>query len=322
MHPLPHGGRLRAARLRFPNAPCPFLDLSTGINPHAYPFTPPSPDAWHRLPEPEDLDALQVAAARAYGLDDPACVVAAPGTQALIQLLPRILPQRAIAIPGPTYAEHEAAWRTAGTTVHPDPLQVRAAVLCNPNNPDGTRHSLEELARLGSRLDLLVVDEAFADFEPGPGAAAPSPPPGLVVLRSFGKTYGLAGVRLGFALAEAGIADRLRVALGPWAVSGPAIAIGTEALRDTGWRIAAAVRARKAAARLDDMLVAAGFAIVGGTALFRLASHPDAPAIAGRLGRAGILVRGFDEAPTWLRFGLPGSEAAWARLAGATRLTS
>ena len=317
MDPLPHGGRLYAARRRFPGAPSPFLDLSTGINPHPYPFTPPPPEAWARLPEPEDVEALQEAAARAYGVCDPACVVAAPGTQALIRLLPRVLPQRDIAIPGPTYAEHAAAWRTAGTVVHAGLGESRAAVVCEPNNPDGARRGVDLMARLGSGLDLLVVDEAFADFETGCSAAAPCPAPGLVVLRSFGKSYGLAGLRIGFALAEAGVAARLRAALGEWAVSGPAIAIGREALADVGWRVAAAARAHGAAARLDAVLVAAGFGIVGGTALFRLASHPEAGVVAERLGRAGILVRSFEAAPTWLRFGLPGCEAAWARLTAA-----
>ena len=313
----PHGGRLHAARRRFPGAPEPFLDLSTGINPHAYPFTPPPQSAWQRLPEPEDVLALQAAAARAYGVRDPAMIVAAPGTQALIQLLPRVLPQPHIAIPGPTYAEHAAAWGTAGTEVLSDLTTCSAATLCNPNNPDGTRHGLDAVASLADRLALLVVDEAFADFEPGPGAATLLPRPGLVVLRSFGKAYGLAGLRLGFALAEPGLAARLRNALGPWAVSGPAITIGTEALSDTGWRTAAATTAHAAAARLDGLLERAGFGIKGGTTLFRLAAGPDAAQVAERLGRAGILVRSFDHTPTALRFGLPGDEAAWSRLASA-----
>ena len=314
---LPHGGRLVAARRQFPGAPEPFLDLSTGINPCAYPFTPPPPSAWQRLPEPEEVRALQAAAARAYGAADPAMVVAAPGTQSLIQLLPRIMAQPGIGIPEPTYAEHAAAWRAAGAAVGPDLGSHPAAVLCNPNNPDGTRYSLRALADLADRLALLVVDEAFADFEAGPSAATLLPCPGLVVLRSFGKAYGLAGLRLGFALADPGAAARLRAALGPWAVSGPAIAIGSEALDDTAWRNEAGRVAHAAAVRLDGMLSDAGFAAVGGTALFRLAEHPDAERLGRRLGEAGILVRSFDHMPHALRFGLPADEAAWSRLGAA-----
>ena len=317
MDPLPHGGRLIAARRRFPDAPAPFIDLSTGINPCPYPFTAPVAEAWQRLPEPEQLDALQRAAARAYGLDDPACVVAAPGTQALIQALPRVLPQAAIAVPGPTYAEHAAAWGAAGARVLPGLGDARAAVLCNPNNPDGNRYSPDALARIAARLDLLVVDEAFADFEPGIGAAAPSPRPGLVVLRSFGKAYGLAGLRLGFALAHPEVAGRLRVALGEWAVSGPAIAVGIEALGDAVWREAAGRAAWAAAGRMDRLIAGAGGGVVGGAALFRLAAWRDADGVAERLGRAGILVRAFAGLPGRLRFGLPADEAAWVRLAAA-----
>ena len=315
MHTLPHGGRLSQARTRYPGAPEPFLDLSTGINPDAYPFTPPPPDAWRRLPEPEAIQALEAAAARAYGVPSPAMAVAGPGSQALIQLLPRLLPFPAIAIPAPTYAEHAAAWRAAGAEVHDAPPEAcRAAVVCNPNNPTGRRHDPATLAGLATRLETLVVDEAFADFEPGLSLAPRLPIPGLVLLRSFGKPYGLAGLRLGFALAEPRLAARIRQALGPWPVSGPAALIGAEALNDAAWRSRAAAQAQAAAARLDALLRSAGLMPLGGAALFRLAAVPDAAALARRLAKAGILVRAFEQQPAWLRFGLPPDEQAWTRL--------
>ncbi len=312
---IAHGGRLQQARRRHPRAPEPFIDLSTGVNPVPYPFTPPLPECWRRLPEPESLAALEAAAARAYAVTDPAMIVAAPGTQPLIQLLPRLAPAAAVAIPAPTYAEHAAAWAAAGIEVHAAfPTTERAAVVCNPNNPDGRRHAPAALAALAARLDLMVVDEAFADFEPGLSLAPVLPLPGVVVLRSFGKAYGLAGLRLGFALAEPARAARLRALLGPWPVSGPAIAVGAQALGDDAWRDAAAREAHASARRLDALLAAAGLAVLGGTALFRLAEAPDAAARADRLGEAGILVRTFDYAPTWLRFGLPPDETAWSRV--------
>ena len=311
--PLLHGGRLYLARHRFPNAPHPWIDLSTGINPNAYPVGPLPPVLWQRLPEPEDLAALEAAAARAYGVPDPTMVVAAPGTQALIQLLPRLIPLARIKIPQPTYAEHAQAWQAAGTQLdeRPDP---EALVLCNPNNPDGARHDPAILAARATTLRLLIVDEAFADFEPGLSLAPFLPLPNTILLRSFGKAYGLAGLRLGFALLDARNADRLRAMLGPWPVSGPAIAIATRALADTAWQAAAARTAHAAARRLDRLLAAAGLAIVGGTALFRLAEAPDAQALADRLAYAGILVRTFAATPTRLRLGLPPDEPAWSRL--------
>lgn len=341
---------------RWPEAPRPFLDLSTGINPVPYLVQPFPPGYLTRLPEPEALDALQGAAAVAYGVADPAMVVAAPGTQVLISLLPFLLPQRCVTVLGPTYAEHAAAWRNAGLIPvppgsnretgygrgegglfaaqgaavaveerlfwaedsaspfpHPNrnpfhsltPEGKGALVLCNPNNPDGRRISVPDLLALATRHALLIVDEAFADFEPQDSLAPHLPLPGGVVLRSFGKAYGLAGLRLGFALAEPALAARIRAALGPWAVSGPALHVGTAALADTAWRDQAGQRLRTDAAALDGVLAEAGFQVIGGTSLFRLAETPGAAAWAERLGQAGILVRSFAEAPTRLRFGVP-----------------
>ena len=198
-----------------------------------------------------------------------------------------------------------------------------AALLCNPNNPDGRRVGLRALHALAdamaARGGLLVVDEAFADLEPElVSAATLLPHPALVVQRSFGKTYGLAGLRLGFALASAAGAATIRGWLGPWAVSGPALAIGTAALADAPWRAGEAARLAAAAARLDALLEAAGLRVLGGTRLFRLAEG-DAAGWHQRLGRAGLLTRPFANQPRWLRFGLPPDEAAWARLAAALR---
>lgn len=322
--PRLHGGRLTAARRLFPGAPEPFLDLSTGINPIPYPLPSLAAESFARLPEPEDVAALEAAAAAAYGVTDPACVVAAPGSQSLIGLIPHLWPARTAAILAPSYAEHAAAWRAAGAKVmeRPDLPGLEgtdAAALVNPNNPDGRCHSaatvLALAGRMAARGSLLVVDEAFADLAPAQVSVAPLlPHPALIVLRSFGKTYGLAGLRLGFALLARERAARLRAALGPWAVSGPAVAIGRRALGDAPWRSAAKARLDAAAARLDARLAAAGLEVVGGTSLFRLARGGAAQDVFARLGRAGILVRRFAERPDWLRFGLPADEAAWARL--------
>ncbi|MBC7801317.1 MAG: threonine-phosphate decarboxylase [Gemmatimonadaceae bacterium] len=315
---MAHGGRLRAAQALHPGAPLPWIDLSTGINPVPYPVPTLPATAWSRLPEPEDVLSLEAAAAAAYGVDDPAMVVAAPGTQALIGLLPYLAPQRRISVLGPTYAEHAAAWAAAGAdvTAVEDPGALAGApavVLCNPNNPDGRRICTADLLTLSARTGLLVVDEAFMDFE-GPGLA-PVLPGNAVVLRSFGKTYGLAGLRLGFAVALPGLAARLRVALGPWAVNGPAVAIATAALHDRAWLERARARLDTDGGRLDALLGGSGITIVGGTRLFRLARSPDAPAIARRLSGAGILVRPFADRPDWLRFGIPAG--GWDRLSAA-----
>jgi cobalamin biosynthetic protein CobC len=335
--PIAHGGGLIAARRRYPDAPEPWIDLSTGINPVPYPVPPLPPEAFTRLPEPEQVAALEAIAATAYGVGDPAMVAAAPGTQSLIHLLPRLVPARRVAVVGPTYAEHAAAWalaacdvRTVGSLDEADGADV--VVVCDPNNPDGRVFALSELARVSG---TLVVDAAFADFSAllphwheVAGLILGSSPRtamtrrekgGVIVLRSFGKTYGLAGIRLGFAITAPAMAARIREALGPWAVSGPALHVGALALADTAWRQEAANRLGNDAKRLDAMLTAAGCAVVGGTHLFRLVAHADAPTFADRLAHHGILVRQFDYRPDWLRFGIPGDEAAWRRLGSALR---
>lgn len=299
-----------AARRRFPGAPEPWLDLSTGINPVPYPHGAIPAEAFTRLPEPESVAALEAAAARAYGVGDAMAVVAAPGSQSLIHLLPRLLPPGGVAVVAPTYGEHAASWQAAGravTLVERLPDDGAVVVACNPNNPDGRRFPTADLLRLAARLaargGMLVVDEAFADLE-GCSLAGALPWPGLLLLRSFGKPYGLAGVRLGFALTDPALAAALRTAQGPWAVSGPALHSGRLALADAAWRDAAAARLAQDAADMDRVLKAAGCAILGGTRLFRLASHPEAARLADRLGEAGILVRRFADQPRWLRFGV------------------
>ncbi|TGD99347.1 threonine-phosphate decarboxylase CobD [Methylobacterium nonmethylotrophicum] len=322
--PIRHGGDLGEARRLFPQAPEPWIDLSTGINPIPYPWPAPEASAFTRLPAPADLAALEAAAAEAYGAS-PGQVVAAPGTQALIDLIPRLRRPGRVAVVGPTYAEHAAAWGRAGHAVATaaDLAAARdadVAVVVNPNNPDGRvvprRDLAAAAAALAARGGWLVVDEAFADLEDVESLCAAAPP-ACLVLRSFGKTYGLAGVRLGFAVAGEPLIGTLRRGIGPWAVSGPAIAVGRRALTDPAWlREAAAARGRDAA-RLDALLASAGGRIIGGTRLFRTAAFPDGPALFGRLGRAGIFVRRFEAAPERLRLGLPAGEAAWARLAAA-----
>lgn len=317
-----HGGNLAAARARFKGAPEPWLDLSTGINPIPYPIPPLPASAWTRLPEADAVAALEAAAARAYGAADPATVVAAPGTQALIQLLPRLIPARDVRILGFTYAEHARCWSRQGATVKAVDRPVGlagadVAVIVNPNNPDGRLVAPDGLAGLARQTPrtTFVIDEAFADVL-GPGASLVSKLPAkAVILRSFGKTYGLAGLRLGFAVTTRPLAERLREAFGPWAVSGAAIAIGAAALADPAWLNEATARLTRDAGRLDDLLAGAGFVPAGGTPLFRFVRTDDAAGAFTALARQGILVRRFEAQPGVLRFGLPGPEEEWGVLA-------
>ncbi len=320
-----HGGALDVARFLVPSAPEPWIDLSTGVNPHAYPLPDLPASVWTRLPEASALARLERIAAERYGCA-PESVTAGPGSQALIHLLARLAPPGPAAALAPTYGGHGEAFAAAGRVLEsapsPDRLAgFRVAVIVNPNNPDGRVTGAADLLSLAERVGAgggwLIVDEAFADLDGSQSLAPRLPERGTVVLRSFGKTYGLAGLRLGFAIASPDIAPRLREALGSWPVSGPAIAIGASALADSQWLSNMRERLRGDAERLDGLLAANGWTVLGGTPLFRLAEKPDAAAVFRRLMEAGVLTRPFAGQPERIRFGLPGEEAHWRRLAAA-----
>ena len=319
-----HGGDLSAARRLFPDAPEPFIDLSTGINPIPYQLPRLPADLFARLPDLAAVGALATIAAKAYGAPSDTHVVPAPGTQILLSMVAGLVrPGRAVVI-APTYAEHARAAELSGHSVTEisDIGAVGDAglvILTNPNNPDGRlfeKAALIDLAKdMRRRGGVLVLDEAFMDVGPPDTSLATEVSRGnIVVLRSFGKFFGLAGLRLGFALTAPTMAAQLSATLGPWAVSGPAIAVGTKALADTAWIERTRRRLAKAAERLDAILTDAGLEIVGGTTLFRLAKTAAAKSLFDHLGRAGILVRMFPENKTWLRFGLPANAQDWKRL--------
>ena len=318
--PLLHGGGLQAARRAFPEAPQPWLDLSTGINARAYPVGDLRPDVWTRLPEREEIAELEAMAAQTYGAPSPECVVAASGVQSLIQLLPLLYPARSVAILGPTYEEHARCWHMSGDRVTmvdatDELFGADVCVVVNPNNPDGRTVPIVALDELASRGSLVIIDESFADvLSPAASFVPQIADRHVIVLRSLGKFFGLAGLRLGFAITAPSQAARLREHLGPWAVSGPAVAIGSRALGDAEWQTCARQRLTNDAHRLDAVLIEAGFEIVGGTSLFRLTRHADATSIWTALCRSGVLVRAFPRRPGLLRFGLPGEESEWARL--------
>ena len=324
---VPHGGNVDWATAVFGEPSQGWLDLSTGINPHAYAFSKIQDRWWHRLPTASDIRELCRAAAQYYDVPDANCIVAVPGSQAAIQLLPRLRGRTKVAIVSPTYGEHRHVWQSAGHDVVDVPTletvkdDVSVVIVTNPNNPDGRLFSRDQLdewrERLAARGGLLVVDEAFADVVLEASISAMSGREGLVILRSFGKFFGLAGLRLGFVLVPVSLAADLSRSLGPWAVSGPALVIAAEAFADTAWQACMRQRLASDAVKLDGLLKTAGMEIVGGTSLFRLGRAADATWIAETLGRSGILVRRFDERPDWLRIGLPGPDDQWERLARA-----
>jgi cobalamin biosynthetic protein CobC len=250
-----------------------------------------------------------------------------PGTQSFIQILPRLVPPgRPVAIVAPTYGEYAHCFKAAGFDVDliASPDRVRpdhgALVVVNPNNPDGKAYRPDHLLALHeslrSRGGHLHVDEAFGDGRPELTLAAyASSLPGLTVSRSFGKFFGMAGLRLGFVFAVPETLALVDAALGPWAVSGPALSIAAALMSRDRNEIVSLIAARKRA--LDAVLCNAGLTIAGGTDLFSLVRLDAAQALFDHLAHCHILVRKFDYAPDWLRFGLAADDRGDRRLAQA-----
>ena len=317
---LEHGGNLNDAVVRFGRPRAQWLDLSTGINPEPYPVPVLPADAWHRLPEP--CPALTDAARNYYGAPH---ILPVAGSQAAIQALPRLRPAGRVVVAAPAYAEHAHRWAVAGHAVcevEYDRLQDEietcdVMVVCNPNNPTGARVEPERLVawagQIARRGGWLIVDEAFADTTPETSVARWSDRPGLIVLRSTGKFFGLAGLRLGFVAAHPVLLQQLADALGPWAVSGPAQQIGLAALRDAAWQETMRVRLLQAGQRLQAMLAQQGIRSQG-CALYQWWPEARAQAFHEHMAERGIWARLFTRGAGGIRLGLPLHEADWRRL--------
>jgi cobalamin biosynthetic protein CobC len=323
-----HGGRLCVARALYPQVSEPWIDLSTGINPTSYPAPSASLQARNRLPEPTALHELERVAGLAFGIDESAQIAAVGGTESAVRLLPHVLAVSNALVIEPTYSSHLAAWRNSDVAAAgirlddvPDRLGARTALMVvNPNNPDGrivdraTLRSLHD--RLASSDGVLIVDEAFADIDPALSVAdiaGTDLAPRMIVLRSFGKFFGLAGLRLGFVIGSAPLVQSLRNLLGDWPVAVDAITAGLHAYADQPWMTSMRVQLLEQSKKMDALLRGAGLRIVGGTSLYRLATAPDAKQKFTHLLSRGVLARPFAYDATLLRFGLPGQDE-WNRL--------
>ncbi len=329
MNEIRHGGALDRAIAAYGGRRADWLDLSTGINPVPYPVPEIPAQIWHRLPDESLMQDCLEAARVYYGVPEGAVIVAAPGTQAIIQKLPHLVTQQTVSIQGSTYEEYVRVFRDAGwryrehVSLESRPLHggANTGVCVSPDNPSGAITSQDDILRVAAQCErdggFLVVDEAFADAVDGSSAAGKAGLPGLVILKSFGKFFGLAGIRLGFAVGDDKLIARLEDLLGPWAAPGPALHIGAKALRDGRWIAETRTRLKRDAMRLRATLETAGLEMVGATGLFVLVRHGRAGNVAHALAQRHILVRAFDYNAHWLRFGLPADAAGFERLARA-----
>lgn len=316
-----HGGALDRAIAKHGGRREDWLDLSTGINPVAWPVPELPADLWRNLPDEGLMQDCLDAARDCYGVPESAAIVAAPGTQAIIQWLPILFNYLdRVTIVSPTYGEYGHVFQMTGVGIEtPDDLpeangEGGLLVIGQPNNPDGRVWPADRILQFAEGRRVAVVDEAFADVVPEHSLVGHAGGPGLLVLRSFGKFFGLAGLRLGFAIGDPDVIAALERMIGPWAVSGPALAIGAMALRDTGWITETKARLAADSARLEALLAGHGFGIVGRTDLFVTARCRDASRIAEALARERILVRIFDHDAGLIRFGLPHGDEEFGRL--------
>ncbi|MFP3557093.1 threonine-phosphate decarboxylase CobD [Paraburkholderia sp. SIMBA_049] len=318
---IQHGGNLHEAARRYEIPYDAWLDLSTGINPHGYPVPPVPADAWRRLPD--SGDGFTEHAARYYGAPDASHVLSVAGSQAAIRALPHLLPQGTVGIAPLTYGEYAPAFARAEhriTTLDVTrltlPDDITHAVVVNPNNPTAEHLRAATLLQwhetLSERGGMLIIDEAFADAMPSESLAAQTHRQGLVVLRSPGKFFGLAGARAGFVLACPLLLESLDQTLGAWTVSGPARHAVSAAFADTTWQHDMRAKLAEESARLVALLSAHGF-IVHSTPLFAWIADTRAVQLHDALAKQGIWTRFFAD-PASVRFGLPATENEWARL--------
>lgn len=329
---LQHGGRLGEASVRYGIGLTDWLDLSTGINPQSYPLQMPPVEIWQRLPEADD--GLEATAASYYwpqGKPNNAAILPVAGSQAAIKILPLLRKQQfadtenqTVTFISPSYQEHLLAWSRAGFRTRlvcelDDSIiaETDILVLINPNNPTGVTVSAEQLLnwhqQLQARCGWLVVDEAFIDCTPEFSIVDAAGRPGLIILRSLGKFFGLAGVRVGFVLGQTTLLADLDNYLGPWTVAGPSRWAAQHALADCLWQRQQRNDLMEASLRLEQLLRFYRFPVSGGCHLFKWLIHADAKVWHEELAKKGILSRYFADFDG-LRLGLPGHERDWQRL--------
>jgi cobalamin biosynthesis protein CobC len=322
-NPIAHGGALAAAVKKYGGNKADWLDLSTGINPVPAPLPKLNSSIWQALPDADLMENCLSAARKFYHFPESAALVAAPGVQAIIQLLPHLRPGAKAAILGPTYGEYAHVFQTLGTGCRiinstEETQQESVTIVVNPNNPDGRilrADALVDFANvMASEGGLLIVDEAFCDLTPDISVARHAGTRGLLVLKSFGKFFGLAGVRLGFAAGHSDDIAILEQHLGPWAVSGPALTIGAGCYSDTGLQTNVSRTIARSSTAQRVAFAKLGLNVIADTSLFHLVEHPQAKGINESLGRQHILTRIFADQPNWLRFGLCKNNAERTRL--------
>lgn len=326
---IKHGGRIKDAAKKYTIPENEWIDLSTGINPNGWPVPHIPDNIWQSLPE--DNDELQAIACNYYGCD---ICLPVSGSQAAIQMLPTLRSFSNVGIISPTYAEHEFHWKQSGHNVIrflADDIekyigQLDVLVVVNPNNPTGEIIPAETLLNWHQQLSIkggwLIVDEAFMDVTPENSLVPSGIKPGLIILRSIGKFFGLAGIRCGFVISDIELLQHMANKLGPWSLTGATRYIVKKALINENWQTDARIKLHKSKLRLGQLFHEKGLNILGETALFQWLTHSRAKDIHEAFATQGILIRYFEKqildnkkiVRASLRFGIPDNENQWRRL--------
>lgn len=305
-----HGGGIDAAIAQYGGARSEWLDLSTGINPNPFPLPPFTSENWGSLPDVKLFKDLEVAARRFWNIPKEAAVLAVPGASSAIARIPNLSTTKgSVRIVTETYNEHASAFRTAGWQV--SARGQDASVTVHPNNPTAEFVSAPNIPK----TPLTIIDESFCDIAPDHSHIEMARNAGTIILKSFGKFWGLAGLRLGFAIGDPTLIHELRETIGPWQVSGPALVTGITALNDFEWAQNTRENLKQDAQRMDALLTRAGAKIVGGSTLFQLYSVDNAQAWQDKLAKGKVLSRVFPYSQNWLRLGLPHPDR-WDQLEG------
>jgi histidinol-phosphate aminotransferase len=275
---------------------------------------------------PDPMPARRAVAAR-HARPAEEVLLTAGAAEAFVLLARALRPRRAVCL-HPSFTEPEAALRAAGVPVErvvlrppfrldeaalaAVPADADLVLLGNPTNPTSVLHPAATLAQLARPGRVLVVDEAFADFTPGEpeSLAARRDLPGLVVVRSLTKMWGLAGLRVGYLLAEPALVEACAAVQPAWSVSTPALVAavacsGPAAVAEADRAAATiAAEARVLAARLDAIPGVQALPPAGPFVLVRV---PQGEQVRRRLRELGVAVRRGDT--------FPGLSADWLRLA-------
>lgn len=306
-----HGGNLDEAAQAYGFEPGMMHDLSTGIAPMSYQMPLPASDAYQALPLASDMEALCKVARACYRVPDAASLCVGGGSQALLAALPYLFASCLVWCPEPTYNEHHYRWEKASHQVDGGlscPQEAKIIILGQPNNPTGRLWQADEIARYLAHVKqcdgLLIIDEAFVDIMPEHSSCQIAGDEALVILRSVGKFYGLAGLRVGFAIGGANFIARLQDEIGPWPVSQPALLVAKTALADKDWQARHLAKLQEICDWQSDVLAKAGFEIITSMALFITIRHKRMAAFHHHLASHGYWTRIYQNDKQMMRLGL------------------